>query len=131
MLDSNLSTIEDLQCNVHLLAVEVDELRFSHNELEQYGHRNSLRINDFVLDTPVENEHELTRRVLYFLNTAVLKGVGRVLDERDIERCHFVGKPKVSGPQQILIKFSRYHDKWRVFSLKKNLKKHPNNKNQK
>ena len=60
MLDSNLSTIEDLQCNVHLLAVEVDELRFSHNELEQYGHRNSLRINDFVLDTPVENEHELT-----------------------------------------------------------------------
>ena len=128
MLDSNLSTTEDLQCNGHLLAAEVDQPRFSHNELEQYRRRNSLRINNFVLDTPVENEHELTRRVLYFLNflyTAGLKGVCRVLDERDIERCHFVGKPKDSGPQKILIKFSCYHDKWRVFSLKKNLKKHP------
>ena len=77
---------------MHLLAAEVDELRFSHNELEQYGRRKSLRINNFVLDTPVENEHELKQRVLYFLNTAVLKGVGRVLDESDIERCHFVGE---------------------------------------
>ena len=129
MLDSNLSTTEDLQCNGHLLAAEVDQPRYSHNELEQYRRRNSLRINNFVLDTPVENEHELTRCVLYFLNflyTAGLKGVCRVLDERDIERCHFVGKPKDSGPQKILIKFSCYHDKWRVFSLKKNLKKHPN-----
>ena len=75
MLDSNLSITEDLQCNVHLLAAEVDEVRFSHNELEKYGRRNSLRINNFVLDTPVENEHELTRRYLYFLNTAVLKSV--------------------------------------------------------
>ena len=78
------------------------------------------------MDSTPKDEQELTRCVVHFLNIQVLKGEDRVPDGRDIERCHFVSKPKSTRAQQILVKFSRYHDKWRVFSSKKSLKSHPN-----
>ena len=74
---------------------------------------------------PPQDERTLTLSVLDFLNSDVLKGE-HILVERDIERCHFVGKPRTSRSQQILVKFARYHDKWKVYSSKKNLKNHPN-----
>lgn len=119
---------EDLECQVNLLSAELDDLRFSVNDLEQYGRRNSIRINNLKLEGvngPPSNERDLTSAVLYFLNTAVLKGDGK-LTERDIERCHYIGRPKSSGFQQIIVKFSRYHDKWRVFAEKRCLKNNPN-----
>ena len=128
MLDSNSNTIEELQCTVYYLTSEIDQLRLSHNELEQYGRRNSLRINNLKFDGsggPPQNEEQLTRAVLHFLNSEVLKG-DRKLDVPDIERCHYVGKPKKSGSKQVLVKFSRYHDKRRVFLSKKLLKNHLN-----
>ena len=62
-------------------------INWDHNELEQYVRRNSLRISNFKMDSPPKDEQELTR-VVHFLNVQVLKGDGRVLDGRDIERCH-------------------------------------------
>ena len=59
-----------------------------------------MNIKIGILNVPKHsNKHDL----IHF----VTKSVGRVLDERDI-------------------KFSRYHNKWRVFSVKKKIKKHPN-----
>ena len=128
MLDSNSETIEQLQCTVHVLEGEIDELKLTHNELEQYGRRNSLRINNMIFRGPrgpPQDERSLTLSVLDFLNSDILKGE-HILVERDIERCHFIGKPRTSRSQQILVKFARYHDKWKVYSSKKNLKNHPN-----
>ena len=128
MLVSNSNTIEELQCTVYSLTAEIDQLRLSHNELEQYGRRNSLRIINLKFDGSdglQQNEEQLTRAVLHFLNSEVLKG-DRKLDVPDIDRCHYVGKLKTSGSKQVLVKFSRYHDKRRVFLSKKLLKNHLN-----
>ena len=129
VLVSNSETREELQCTVHLLEGEIDQLRQKHKELEEYMRRNSLRINNMVLGgslDPPKKEGVLTVSVLDFINRDVLKGE-HTLVERDIERCHFVGKRKASGPPQILVKFARYHDKWKVFSSEKNIKKSPEN----
>ena len=93
------------------------------NELEQYERRNSLRINNLKLNGPTgppRDEQQLTSAVVYFFNTAVLKGDSKLTDQ-DIERCHYVGKLKQESSTQILVKFFRYHDKRRVFALKRNL----------
>ena len=106
MLDSNSNTTEELQCTVYSLTSEIDQLRLSHNELEQYERRNSLRINNLKFDGPggpPQNEEQLTRAVLHFFNNEVLKG-NRKLDVPDIERCHDVGKPKTSGSKEVLVK---------------------------
>lgn len=127
MIDSNSNTVEELQCTIDLMTSELDQLRFSHNELEQYGRRNSLRINNLKfegLSSPPRDEEQLADATLRFLNSVVLTG-DQKLDLSDIERCHYVGKPKRSGTQQILVKFSRYRDKQRVFLSKKNLKNYP------
>ncbi|MCG8049149.1 MAG: hypothetical protein N0E48_26695 [Candidatus Thiodiazotropha endolucinida] len=128
IIDTNNDMVEDLQNQVYFLTAEIDELRCSVNDLEQYGRRNSLRINNLDLSGPSgppANEEALTSAVVYFVNTAVLKGSGK-LSNSDIERCHYIGKRKSTGPQQILVKFARYHDKRRVFLSKKNLKNNPN-----
>ena len=99
------------------------------NDLQQYGRRNSIRLNNFHPEgTP--NEHELTNQVCLFLNTSVLKldmsdditDYDKRLMPEDIERCHPVG-PKAG--KKILIKFSRYHTKNRVLKMRRNLKNHP------
>ena len=127
LLDSNNETIEQLQCSVHVLEGEIEELKLANNDLEQYGRRNSIRINNMIFDgpSPPADEQSLTLSVLNFINSDILKDVNPLF-ERDIERCHFVGKPRAGKPQQIIVKFARYHDKWKVFSAKKNLKNHPN-----
>ncbi|MCW4342132.1 MAG: hypothetical protein N0E48_01995 [Candidatus Thiodiazotropha endolucinida] len=128
LIDTKNETIDELQSTQQVVIAELDQLRLSHNDLEQYGRGNSLRINNLVFNSPTgppKDEESLTLAVLDFLNSVVLKGIPK-LGERDIDRCHYVGKPKKSGTQQILVKFARYHDKWMVYSAKKNLKNHPN-----
>lgn len=123
-LDSKSETICELECEVKYLMSEVDKLKWGLDDLEQYGRRNSLRINNLQLERPFDkfgNEREFTRSVLNFLNRVILKGQG-VLQESDIERCHTIGRPKKSRPKQVIVKFARYHDKRRVFLAKSSLK---------
>ena len=92
--------------------------KLTHNELEQYGRHTSLRINNMIFRgprDPPQDERTLTLSVLDFLNSDVLKGE-HILVERDIEQCHFVGKPRTSRSQQTFVKFARYHDNWKVYS---------------
>ena len=67
----------DSNSTVHLLEGEIDQLRLNHYEFEQYGRRNSLRINSMVFEGPLgspKEERILTLSVLDFLNRDVLKG---------------------------------------------------------
>lgn len=100
---------------------ELDGLRYEVNDLEQYGRRNSIRLNNFKLIITPKSEEELTECVMNFLNESVLQ-YGRPLEMRDIERCHYVGKAIGDRPKQIIIKFSHYQDKRRVFAAKSKLK---------
>ena len=90
MLDSNSETIEQLQCTVHVLEGEIDELKLTHNELEQYGRRNSLRINNMIFRGPrgpPQDERSLTLSVLDFLNSeGLVERTGAVLKPRTLGR---------------------------------------------
>ena len=100
---------------------DLDSVKSDLNDLEQYGRRNSIRLNNYKPTMPVKDEEELTKAVIQFLNRNVLRD-SRPLQILDIERCHFVGKPIAGRPKQIIIKFAHYHDKRRVFAVKSNLK---------
>ena len=45
--------IDDRQSQVTVLTYKFDDLRMSVNDLEQYGRRNSIRINNFKVDRPL------------------------------------------------------------------------------
>ena len=124
LLESKSARIEELECNSDYLLLEMDSLKHEINNLEQYGRRNSLRLNNFTPPSPPVDEQDLTNSVCTFLNRKVLKGA-RPLDVRDIERCHFIGRAKGGRPKQIIIKFLHYQDRKRVFGAKSNLKNNP------
>ena len=124
LLDSKSARIEELECNTDYLLIEMDSLKAELNDLEQYGRRNSLRLNNFIPTTPTTDEHDLANSVCNFLNQKVLKGANP-LNVRDIERCHFIGRTRIGRPKQIIIKFAHYQDRKRVFGAKSNLKDNP------
>lgn len=124
LLESKSSRIEQLECDVEYLMLEMESLKGSINNLEQYGRRSSVRINNFKPMGPPGDENGLSDSVRKFLNDTVLKDV-RPLEARDLERCHFVGQAKTGRPRQIIVKFAHYQDKKRVFAAKSLLKANP------
>ena len=108
-------------------------MKYQINNIEQYGRRNSLRINNLRINANVKTEDEMIEVVTHFMNNHVLvqdtsiMGAAASLNQldpispSDVERCHFVGRSK----KQILVKFSRYHDKRRIYMNKKKLKNNP------
>ena len=102
--------------------VELDSVKFDLNDLEQYGRRSSIRLNNYNPSVNSTDEVQLTKSVTHFLNESVLKG-SRSLQIREIERCHVVGKSKGGRPKQIIIKFAHYQDKRRVFATKSSQRK--------
>ena len=69
------------------------------NDLEQYGRRNSVRLNNYRSIIPPKDEEDLTKSVMHYLNANVLRDA-RPLQLRDIERCHYVGRPKKTDPNK-------------------------------
>lgn len=135
--DTNIKLVKEVQ----MLFVENENMQFQLDNYEQYRWRNSIRINNLKLHPSVTTEDEMTEIVTDFINGHVLiadpgdsneEALGfdstarpkmklDPISPNDIERCHFVGRSK----QQILVKFSRYHDKRRVYMNKKKLKNNP------
>ena len=124
LLAEKAEKIENLEFNVDYLMAEVDSMKIQMNNLEQYGRRNSIRINNFKVPAPPADELELTKHVVSFLNKRILHDT-KPSDLRDVERCHFVGKAVFGRSRQIIVKFCHYQDKKRVFAGKSKLKGHP------
>ena len=61
---------------------------------------------------------------MHYLNANVLRD-DKPLQLKDIKRCHYIGRAKKDKPRQIIVKFSHYHDKQRVYAAKSNLKGNP------
>lgn len=121
-LETKSKQIDTLQKELKSVYARVDSLSSETNELEQYSRRNSLRLYNLPIPDDVSTEQQLTELVLRFINSNVLKlstsSDPAVLTSHDIERCHYAGR----GKRQLLIKFTRYHTKRRVFMSKANLK---------
>ena len=114
-----IAKVTELEEEVQLLTDELDNMKMSLNDLEQYGRRNSLRINNLKLNCNGE-EPDLTRAVVNFLNSVVLidDRDGFKLAASDVERCHPLGRINRAGNRQSLVKFKSYHSKTKVFASK-------------
>ena len=75
------------------------------NDLDQYGRRQSIRLNNVDLRGSTGCED----KVLEFLNKVVPKG--EKFTSKDIERCHPVGKLNKRNNNQVIVKFRSYKAK--------------------
>lgn len=123
IIDTNKSIIDDLEGEVQHLNMELESLKMEVNNLEQYSRRNSVRFNNLNIDPDI-GESELTRSVTRYINSNILTE-NEQISESDIERCHPVGKAGRNSKRQIIVKFSSYKVKARVFSNKSKLKNNP------
>lgn len=85
------------------------------DELEQYGRRNALRITN---EWP-EREDESTDNLVLKLANDLL---GVELQESDISRSHRVGPSQARKPRSVLVKFTSYRARERVYRARMKLK---------
>ena len=108
--------INSLQIEVFSLKVEVKNLEKKAEDQEQYSRRNCLLIHGLT-ETKTEDTDEM---VLDIINNKLNIEISQI----SIYRGHRLGKRKGPGqkPRAIIVKFTRYKDRYHVFSKKKLLK---------
>lgn len=124
LIKQHESRIVELESEYDVVCSELDDLKLSVNDLEQYGRRNNLRISNMSLDQPGATEREITENTVKFLNENVLKISGTTqtpMTADDIDRCHTIG-PMRGGRNNIIVKFHKYNTKRLVYQAKTNLK---------
>ena len=110
------SEIEEKNKRIGDLESKVVNLEKSHNDLEQYGRRQSIRLNN----VPLPDVADCEQVVLNVLNKAM--PVHEKINADEIERCHPIGKPNRKGNRQVIVKFLSYKTKARVYGARFNLK---------
>lgn len=94
---------------------EIQFLKIKCDDLEQYGRRNNVRISGIV-----EDENEDIEEVVM---NDISDRLGVEVTSADIDRCHRVGREAPAGKHRpILVKFTNYGARRRVFQAKKKLK---------
>lgn len=101
---------------ITFLESKVAKLERSLNDLDQYGRRQSIRLNNVNL--PETSECEAV--VLELLNNALTEG--EPFTSSDIERCHPIGKSNKNGKRQVIVKFQSYKMKVRAYAARFNLR---------
>lgn len=107
--------IESLSKKVTTLQTTIASLEASNDDLEQYQRRNSLRITGVAEPVGVQQE-DCMATALQVVNTTLK--LNPPLQPRDIDRAHRIGKGK---PRQLLVKFTTYHPRRRVYEARKDL----------
>jgi len=102
-LEASRKTLE--QGNVALL----DQL----DEQEQYSRRNCL-----VFHGVTEQQKDTTTAVTDLCS----RSLGVTVDSRSIDRSHRLGKPTGDKPRPIIVKFTNYEQRQKIFSVKRKLK---------
>ncbi len=99
------SRITELESEFDLLCTEVDDIKLSMNDLEQYGRRSNLRISNMMIGPPDATEAVITQHTVDFLNNSVLKVTPgsevTPVTADDIDRCHPIG-PMRSGKRNVI-----------------------------
>lgn len=126
MIRNQHTRIVELESEYDFLCNEVDDLKLSVNDLEQYGRRSNLRLSNMMIGPPDATESDVTQHTVKFLNDSVLKtnsegSSATPITADDIDRCHPIG-PMRLGKRNVIVKFYKYHTKQAVYQAKSNLK---------
>ena len=97
------------------LQKEVSSLSRGLNNLEQYGRRNNIRLNNVKLDDLSMCE----TTVLNLLNNALPQE--QSICTADIDRCHMIGRLNKKNNRQILVKFVSHKTKAMVYDARFNM----------
>ena len=101
---------------IAFLQSEVAKLERRFDDLNQYGWKQSIRLNNVNL--PEARECEAV--VLELLNNALPEGERFI--GSDIERCHPIGKSNTNGNRQVIVKFQSYKMKAKAYAARFNLR---------
>lgn len=107
--------IDTLTNEVTTLKATIASLEASHDDLEQYQRRNSLRITGITEPTGTQQE-DCMATALHVVNTTLK--LDPPVQPRDIDRAHRIGR---GNSRQLLVKFATYHQRRRVFEARKGL----------
>ena len=107
--------IKNLKADVMNLRIQINEQNHTLDKHEQYSRRNCL-----LLHGVAENNNESTDDVVM---KTICEKMGEEIRDIDIDRTHRIGKAKSDGKSRpIIIKFTRYNTRNKVFRKKKQLK---------
>jgi len=118
-INTNTTKISQMEKEIKELTNETSALRLELNHVEQYGRRNSVRIQNMkIKQKDFETEAEMKSCITNFINDTLLSPEDNISEE-DIDRCHEAGS---KTKKQILVKFHKYHVKNKIFGAKSKLK---------
>ena len=108
--------IAELKSAINSLNVRLDKADRALDRQEQYSRRNCQLIHS----TDEENQENTAEVAI----NALKKEMGKEITHLDIDRSHRLGNRKLdkSKPRPIIIKFSRYNVRARIFKNKRKLK---------
>ena len=99
------------------LKTQLEDVEDRLDEYEQYSRRNTLRVSG----VPEEPNESIDGKILSIFNTRLGLDPPMIID--DIDRVHRVGKPdQRRDPRQVLVKFSTYRCRQRVYKERKKLR---------
>lgn len=109
--------IQELSDEVNDLKASVEQLKNATDELEQYGRRNALRVwSKDMSERPGEDTDQL------ILDYA--EKVGVHIPRESIGRSHRVGRPSPGKTRPIIVKFTTYNMRRKLFDARKNSQSH-------
>jgi exosome complex exonuclease DIS3/RRP44 len=94
---------------------EIEMLKYQHDEQEQYSRMNSLRISGLV----EKRDENLTERIV----DMACDHLNVQIDEDDIDRIHRIGPVKPNVTRNIIVKFTSFQVRNKIFRARSNLKK--------
>ena len=104
--------IKELKKENKTLKSNVAKLERAVDAGEQYSRRNSLRMSGIEEETG-----ENTDRIVL----DIARAIGSDIDINEIDRSHRVGKPKVGKAREIIIKFSTYRARQKLYTNRTSL----------
>ena len=113
-------TINELVVANENLQTRLLEAEVAHEELEQYGRRNSLRFHNVKIPEGAKNTDEVIVKLCE-------EKLNVKIDKDDINRSHPIGKPNKEKKSQIICRFKNWKVKNSIFSEKSNLKGNEDN----
>ena len=122
MLERNASEINHLKSQIEQKDNQIKTLEQSNtkiaktlNDLDQYGRRQNIRLNN----VPLGEDDNCEEVVLGILNRALPSD--EALTSTEISRCHPLGKANRNNNRQVIIKFVSYKAKAKVYAARFNL----------
>lgn len=109
--DQKISVLEG---NINCMSETINKLNHKLDQQEQYSRRNCLLIHNLS----EEKNEDTDKKVI----EVIREKVGEAIEMEDLDRTHRLGAYKNGKSRPIIVKFSRYHVRNRIFRKKKNLK---------